>query len=104
MPLAAHRYLDQLGIPCAARSFPPGTEKGAASVANVLGFRERQMVKTLIFQADTGECVLVMVGSDQTVVSGHLKKVVGSRNIAMASSEVVQSVTGDATGSIPPFS
>ena len=104
MKLPAHEYLDRLAIPYRAASFPAETEKGAASVANVLGFRERQAVKTLIFQADTGERVLVMLGGDQTAISGHLKKVIGSRNIQMASPEVVRDTTGYVIGSIPPFS
>jgi Cys-tRNA(Pro)/Cys-tRNA(Cys) deacylase len=103
MKLPAHAYLDARGIPYQARSFPTDIEKGAASVAHALGFRERQMVKTLVFQADTGELVLVMVGGDQSVVSGHLKKVVGSRNVAMATPEAVLAVTGSVIGSIPPF-
>src|SRR5512140_1834260 len=104
MKLPAHLYLEQLGIPYEARSFPPDTEKGAASVARVLGFAERQAIKTLIFQADTGERVLVMLGGDQSAISGNLKKAIGSRNIQMAPPEVVKEVTGYVIGSIPPFS
>lgn len=103
MKLPAHGYLDQLGIPYEQRSFPPTTEKGAAAVARVLGFREQQMVKTLIFEADTGERVLVMVGGDQNAISGQLKKAIGSRNIRMAGPEVVKATTGYEIGSIPPF-
>jgi Cys-tRNA(Pro)/Cys-tRNA(Cys) deacylase len=103
MKLPAHQYLDERAIPYEARCFPPKTEKGAASVARALGFRERQMVKTLVFRADTGEAVLVMVGGDQSVVSSHLKKVVGSRNVGMASPEEVLALTGYVIGSIPPF-
>lgn len=103
MKLPAHRYLDTLTIPYERRVFPPTTEKGAAAVARVLGFREHQMVKTLIFEADTGECVLIMVGGDQSAISGHLKKVIGSRNIHMAGAERVKTLTGYEIGSIPPF-
>jgi Cys-tRNA(Pro)/Cys-tRNA(Cys) deacylase len=101
--LPAHEHLGRLGIPYEARTFPPETEKGAASVARVLGFLEHQAVKTLIFQADTGECVLVMLGGDQSAVSGQLKKAIGSRNIRMADPEVVKDTTGYVVGSIPPF-
>ncbi len=103
MKLPAHLYLEQLGIPYEARSFPPNTDKGAASVARTLGFPERQAVKTLIFQADTGECVLVMLGGDQSAISGNLKKAIGSRNIRMAAPEIVKETTGYVIGSIPPF-
>jgi Cys-tRNA(Pro)/Cys-tRNA(Cys) deacylase len=102
--LPAHTFLDQLGIPYEKAEFSTATEKGAAPVARELGFRERQMVKTLIFEMDTGECLLVMVGGDQTIVSGKLKKIAGSRDIHLAPPEVVRRTTGYVIGSIPPFS
>lgn len=101
--LPSHTYLDQHDIPYERRSFPPETEKGAANVARVLGFSERQAVKTLIFQVDTGERVLVMLGGDQNAISGNLKKAIGSRNIKMAEPEIVQQTTGYVIGSIPAF-
>lgn len=101
--LPAHQYLDQLGIPYERRTFPASTEKGAASVARVLGFRERQMVKTLIFEVDTGECVLIMLGGDQNAISGYLKKALGSRNIHLAAPERTLETCGYVIGSIPPF-
>jgi Cys-tRNA(Pro)/Cys-tRNA(Cys) deacylase len=102
--LPAHEYLDKLDIPYAKADFPPEIEKGAASVAHALGYRERQMIKTLIFELNTGERILVMVGGDQNIVSGNLKKAAGSRNIKMASFEAVKATTGYVVGSIPPFS
>jgi Cys-tRNA(Pro)/Cys-tRNA(Cys) deacylase len=103
MKLPAHVYLDERNIPYQRKSFPPETEKGAANVARVLGFSERQAVKTLIFEVHTGERVLVMLGGDQSAVSGHLKKAIGSRNIKMANPEVVKETTGYVIGSIPAF-
>jgi Cys-tRNA(Pro)/Cys-tRNA(Cys) deacylase len=103
MKLPSHLYLDQNNIPYEAKNFSPETEKGAANVARVLGFAERQAVKTLIFQVDTGERVLVMLGGDQNAISGHLKKAIGSRNIQMAAPEVVKETTGYIIGSIPAF-
>lgn len=96
-------YLDEHEIPYERKTFPPETEKGAANVARALGFSERQAVKTLIFQSDTGERVLVMLGGDQSAISGHLKKAIGSRNIRMADPEVVKQTTGYVIGSIPAF-
>jgi len=101
--LPSHTHLDTQGIPYQRSEFPTEIEKGAASVARALGFRERQMVKTLIFELDTGERILVMAGGDQNIVSGNLKKAAGSRNIKMASPEAVQQTTGYVIGSIPPF-
>lgn len=103
MTLPAHRYLEQRGIAYRRLSFPSSTEKGAANVARALGFSERQMVKTLIFETDRSERVLVMLGGDQGAISRHLKQVIGSRNIKLASPEVVLATTGYPIGSIPPF-
>lgn len=103
MTLPAHAFLDALGIPYQRLTFPVTTEKGAASVARALGYTERQMVKSLIFETDCGEGVLVMVGGDQKAISGHLKKAIGSRNIKMASPATVQETTGYEIGSIPPL-
>ncbi len=102
--LPAHEYLDQLGIPYEKTEFPVSTEKGAAQVARALGYRERQMVKTLIFETNTGEPLMVMVGGDQSIISANLKKVAGSRDIRLASPEAVRQATGYVIGSIPPFS
>lgn len=103
MTLPAHTYLDERGIPYERLTFPDTTEKGAANVARALGYRERQMVKTLIFEIDTGERVLVMLGGDQNAISGHLKRALGSRNIRLASPEDVIATTGYVIGSIPAF-
>src|SRR6185436_13244164 len=103
MKLPSHTYLDERNIPYERNSFPTKTEKGAANVARVLGFSERQAVKTLIFQVDTGERVLVMLGGDQSAISGLLKKAMGSRNIRMADPDVVMETTGYVVGSIPAF-
>jgi Cys-tRNA(Pro)/Cys-tRNA(Cys) deacylase len=102
--LPAHDYLDRRGIAYQRCSFSPQTEKGAANVARALGFRERQMIKTLIFETDRAERSLVMLGGDQVAISGHLKKILGSRNIQLASPEIVLVTTGYVIGSIPPFS
>ncbi|UCG86109.1 MAG: YbaK/EbsC family protein [Gemmatimonadota bacterium] len=101
--LPAHSYLDAQGIAYRRRSFPSTTEKGGANVAAALGCSEDQMVKTLIFEADTGERVLIMVAANRSAISGRLKRAIGSRNIRMAPAEAVQQTTGYAIGSIPPF-
>ena len=103
MNLPAHQHLDRLGIPYERRSFPPDSEKGAASVARALGMREHQAVKTLVFETDRDERVLVMVGGDKSAVSGHLKRAVGTRDVRMAAPDVVLATTGYVIGSIPPF-
>ncbi len=101
--LPTHRFLDDLDIPYQTATFPETIEKGAVNVAIALGFRERQMVKTLIFVTKTGEHVMVLVGANQSAISGHLKKVLGSRNNKMAAPDAIKALTGYTIGSIPPF-
>ncbi len=101
--LPAHEYLDKNKIPYRGLEFLPSTEKGAAEVAEALGYKPSQMVKTLVFESDKGERVLVMVGGDRNAVSGYLKKAIGSRNIKLASLEAVKETTGYEVGSVPPF-
>lgn len=103
MKLPAHHYLDEHGLAYEIRTFPAHTEKGAANVARALGFREHQMVKTLIFETGRNERVLVMVGGDRSAISGQLKKAVGDRDVRMARPEVVKETTGYEIGSVPPF-
>ena len=103
MQLPAHDFLDAAGIAYEKRAFPADTEKGAANVARALGFEERQMVKTLIFESGEGERVLVLVGGDQSAISGHLKKAIGNRNIRMCPLDGVKETTGYEVGSVPPF-
>jgi Cys-tRNA(Pro)/Cys-tRNA(Cys) deacylase len=102
--LPAHLFLDKLAIPYTTAIFPTSTPKGASQVANVLGISEHQAIKTIIFETDKAERILVMVGGDQNVISGHLKKAADSRNIQLANPEVVLQTTGYQVGSIPPFS
>jgi Cys-tRNA(Pro)/Cys-tRNA(Cys) deacylase len=102
--LPSHSFLDRRAIPYSIDMFSPTTPKGAANVAAILGLTENQTVKTLIFSTDKDEQVLVMVGGNKNVISGHLKKVVGSRNIQLSSPEAVLKITGYQIGSIPPFS
>jgi Cys-tRNA(Pro)/Cys-tRNA(Cys) deacylase len=63
-------------------------------VAVALGLKEHQTNKTLIFETGQDEQVLVLVGGDQNVISGHLKKVIGSRNFQLASPDIVIQTTG----------
>ena len=103
MQLPACDYLDDLGVAYEKREFPADTEKGAANVARAMGFEERQMVKTLIFESGEGERVLVLVGGDQSAISGHLKVAIGNRNIRMCPLDGVRETTGYEVGSVPPF-
>ena len=101
--LPAHLFLDELSVPYQRLVFSPSTEKGASNVASALGFKNSQMVKTLIFETSDDEQVLVMLAADKNAISGYLKRAIGSRNIRLAQPTTVKKVTGYEIGSIPPF-
>ena len=103
MEIQALKFLKNRSIPFETITFPESTEKGASNVAKVLLMNERAIIKTLIFEDQiTNECVLVMVGANQKVQSKNLKKIIGSRNIALASPEKVKEITkGFEIGAIP---
>ena len=102
--LPAHDFLDERGIPYRRLTFSPDTEKGAANAhARSWLSRAADGGGTLIFETDKGERSLVMLGGDQNAISGHLKKVLGSRNIRLADPDIVIATTGYRIGSIPPF-
>lgn len=103
MNLPAHIYLEAQGIPYRRLEFPPETGKGAANVAQALGFQAGQMVKTLLFQTAAGELALALLGGDRSAVSGRLKQALGSRNVRLADPVTVLETTGYPVGSIPPF-
>jgi len=65
MNLPAHHYLDERHIQYEKLNFSTGTDKGASNVADALGYQQSQMVKTLIFETDREERVLVMLGGRQ---------------------------------------
>ena len=101
--LPVDTFLDERQVPYEKLRFSPETEKGAANVAQALGYNESQIVKTLVFESGVGEQVLVMLGGDKNAASSNLKRAIGSRDIKLASPEKVIEVTGYAIGSIPPF-
>ena len=101
--LPNHTFLDEYQIPYERLTFSPETKKGAANVAQALGYSESQIVKTLVFESGAKERVLVMLWGDKNAVSSNLKRAIGSRDIKLASPEKVIEVTGYAIGSIPPF-
>ena len=106
MPLKSQEFLESRGIPFETVAFPVEMEKGVASISQFLRDRvnARQVVKSLMFETSSGEVVLVLVGGDQNVISGQLKRALGDRNIRMAAPDRIRQISGYEIGSIPPFS
>lgn len=68
-----------------------------------LGISPRQMVKTMIYMADD-EPVAAMVRGDRDVNEIKLRKVLGCKDLELASPEVIEEVTGAPVGFAGPIS
>jgi Cys-tRNA(Pro)/Cys-tRNA(Cys) deacylase len=101
--LPPHTFLDEHQIPYERLTFSLETEKGAANVAQALGYSESQIVKHWYLSRALENGAWWMLGGDKNAVSGNLKRAIGSRDIKLASPEKVIEVTGYAIGSIPHF-
>lgn len=79
---------------------PTRTVEEAAAALNVT---PRQIVKSLLFQGEGGQVVLVVLRGDQRVSRTLLTLVTGMKHVTLASPEQVLKVTGYPAGATPPF-
>ncbi|MCF6522257.1 YbaK/EbsC family protein [Streptomyces sp. JJ36] len=89
--------LDDLEV----RAFPEAT-RTAAEAAEAVGCALRQIVKSLVFEAD-GEPVLVLMDGASRVDVERVRTELGAGEVRRARAEVVRSATGYAIGGVPPF-
>ncbi|MEZ4485557.1 MAG: proline--tRNA ligase [Syntrophotaleaceae bacterium] len=80
----------------------PG-KKAVEEVAAFLGATPQQLVKTLILQTDGGETVAVLLRGDRELNDIKLCRLLGCNEVALASEEVVQQVTGAPSGFAGPI-
>ncbi len=71
--------------------------------AEALGVTADRVIKSLLFQARDGECVLVIVAGTARVDPKKLAAVTGKDRWRLAAPEVVQAVSGYPAGGTPPI-
>ncbi len=76
----------------------PTVERAAAA----LGVTTDRIIKSLLFRAKDGECVLVIAAGTARVDSKKLAAATGRDRWRLASPDVVQAVTGYPAGGTPP--
>lgn len=91
----------ELGLSIEVRDFPEGT-RTAEDAARAIGVGVGQIVKSLVFLADTRPIVCLVSGSNR-VDTARLGSAIGAEHIARAPAEVVREATGYAVGGVPPF-
>src|SRR5215470_12438561 len=73
----------------------------AQQAAQALGTEVRNIVKSLVFEAD-GQPVLVLCSGDRRVDTARLAALCAAQQVRQASAERTRSVTGYSIGGVPP--
>jgi prolyl-tRNA editing enzyme YbaK/EbsC (Cys-tRNA(Pro) deacylase) len=90
-----------LGLDLQVREFPEGT-RTAQDAADAIGCAVDQIVKSLVFVADT-DPVLVLTSGGNRVDVVKVGRETGSVGVRKADAEEVRAATGYAIGGTPPF-
>jgi prolyl-tRNA editing enzyme YbaK/EbsC (Cys-tRNA(Pro) deacylase) len=101
---AIDRFTDgarALGLHPDVRRFPQGT-KTASAAAEAIGCEVGQIVKSLIFMADTGPVLALTSGANRVDVV-ELAALAGTESVRRATPEEARAATGFAVGGTPPF-
>jgi len=86
-----------------AEIIEPGVPTPTVSdAARALGVEERQIIKSLLFAAKTGEVVLVVLSGASKVSRQRLREVTGLRGLELADPALVLERTGYPAGGTPP--
>ena len=104
LPKAAGTVVEaarSLGLDLQVREFPEGT-RTAQDAADAIGCAVDQIVKSLVFVADT-DPVLVLTSGGNRVDVVKVGRETGSAGVRKADAEEVRAATGYAIGGTPPF-
>ncbi len=78
---------------------------GASTIEQVSAFfhcEPCQLIKTLLYQADSGEAVAVLIAGDRDVNEGKLARLWGASGIRLADARTIEAITGAAVGFAGP--
>jgi Cys-tRNA(Pro) deacylase len=79
-------------------------EKGGAShSAEVLGVDEHVVIKTLVFETDARDPLIVLMHGDRTVSTKQLARAIGVKSTRPCAPEVAERHTGYRVGGTSPF-
>lgn len=99
--MSLESFLREMGVPgevVRLSVHTPTVDRAAAA----LGVTPDRIIKSLLFQARDGECVLVIAAGTARVDPGKLAAATGRDGWRLAKPEVVQAVTGYPAGGTPP--
>ncbi len=76
--------------------------KTAVQAALALGCKVEQIAKSLVFQTDSGEPILIITSGINRVDEGQVAKII-NKQILKADADFCKKVTGFTIGGIPPY-
>jgi Cys-tRNA(Pro) deacylase len=99
----AVRALKQAGIAFSLHLYKYQEHGGTEVAAKALGVDEHIVVKTLVFEDDKQEPLMLLMHGDRTVSTKSLSRVLGVKTIRASATKVATRHTGYIVGGISPF-
>nr|WP_320131751.1 aminoacyl-tRNA deacylase [uncultured Holophaga sp.] len=99
----ATRLLKQRRIPCTEHLYRYEEHGGTATAALALGVDEHLTVKTLVFEDNRQQPLIVLMHGDREVSAKALARQIGARSVQICRPEVAQRHSGYLVGGTSPF-
>jgi Cys-tRNA(Pro) deacylase len=99
----AIRVLKDAAIPFVIHAYKYEDHGGTTVAARELGVDEHAVVKTLVFETEAREPLLVLMHGDREVSTKSLARVLGVKSVHPCSPETAQKHTGYLVGGTSPF-
>ena len=99
----ALRALEQSGIPFTLHNYRYQEHGGTEVAAKAMGVEEHTVVKTLVFEDDRREPLLVLMHGDKTVSTKSLARTLGVKSVRACDPKTAYRHTGYVVGGISPF-
>ena len=99
----AIRALRQAGVEFEPRLYRYQEHGGASLAADELGADEHAVIKTLVFEDEAANPLIVLMHGDQEVSTRTLARIVGVKSISPCHPQTAHRHTGYQTGGISPF-
>ncbi|MGD0781514.1 MAG: Cys-tRNA(Pro) deacylase [Candidatus Aminicenantales bacterium] len=99
----AIRVLRETGIPFVIHSYKYEEHGGTPVAARELGVDEHAVIKTLVFETDAREPLIVLMHGDKEVSAKSLARILGVKSVTPCTPEAANKHTGYIVGGISPF-
>ncbi len=99
----AIRVLKEKGAAFVIHSYKYEEHGGTPVAARELGVDEHAVIKTLVFETDAREPLIVLMHGDREVSAKNLARILGVKSVTPCTPEAANKHTGYLVGGISPF-